>query len=113
MQLSLIVIGAAATLATTALAAPAPAPVADAPPAHVLAIRDPPIPDDCHFKCYKGNNYIGTTRIWWGACATQGNGAGTGDASWACNNWISECGGACYATWIRPKEPDCKGRICN
>ena len=43
---------------------------------------------------HKDNQYVGDVEIWWGHTE--------GDASWACNEWISECGnnGGCWARRI-------------
>lgn len=46
------------------------------------------------WDCYLSNQnrrHVGTVDIWWGHTP--------GDAAWACNNWISECGnnGGCRA----------------
>jgi hypothetical protein len=48
---------------------------------------------DCYLN-HKDNKNAGRVNIWWGHTA--------GDAAWACNNWISECGnnGGCWARRI-------------
>ena len=42
------------------------------------------------WTCQKDGYAIGTVSIWWGH--------NTGAAAWACNNWISFCGGSCTAS---------------
>ncbi|KAJ3136295.1 hypothetical protein HDU90_003347 [Geranomyces variabilis] len=101
MHLSHLIIGASAVLSAAVFAAPA------APPAHVLAARDD-VPEGCHYKCYKGNEYEGEVGIWWGGCSHNGNGkGGDGNADWACNQWESGCGGQCHSVWkAPPRVPD-------
>lgn len=49
---------------------------------------------DC-FLNNQDNRSVGHVRIWWGHTS--------GDAAWACNNWVSTCGnnGGCYAFQTR------------
>ncbi|VEP18286.1 conserved exported hypothetical protein [Hyella patelloides LEGE 07179] len=47
----------------------------------------------CHLK-HRDNQYVGKVEPWWAKTK--------GDAEWACNAWISECGnnGGCWARRI-------------
>lgn len=48
--------------------------------------------------CVKGKPQLGKVEIWWGHTP--------GDATWACNSWISKCGnakGGCTAIPSRPE----------
>jgi hypothetical protein len=46
------------------------------------------------WTCYNNGKSVGDVTIWWGH--------NEGDAEWACNHWISQCGngGGCTATKI-------------
>jgi len=48
---------------------------------------------DCYLR-HDSNKYAGRVSIWWGHTE--------GDAAWACDSWISECGnnGGCWTRQI-------------
>ncbi|MEM8779034.1 MAG: hypothetical protein AAGF26_09210 [Cyanobacteria bacterium P01_G01_bin.49] len=41
------------------------------------------------WACVHGNTVVGEVTIWWGHT--------TGDAAWACNNWVAACLRGCTA----------------